>query len=156
MAKRRRELLKFRDGDVGLKIRKDGQLELAGISEKHGMIDKNGMVNPAMLFASAWARRDPKVFQVLVDNFKESVREGYFGDEAKRDYDKALKAQEEHSKSLQEQNIAVKKPSLVGLRLIFFNVIFDPLINNAATIKNAAEEKSPGSVRSAACNAPPG
>ena len=81
MAKRRRELLKFRDGDVGLKIRKDGQLELAGISEKHGMIDKNGMVNPAMLFASAWARRDPKVFQVLVDNFKESVREGYFGPE---------------------------------------------------------------------------
>ncbi len=64
------------------------------------MINKEGMVNPALLFASAWARRDQKVFQVLVNNFKESVREGYFGDDAKKDYEKALKTQEEHSKSL--------------------------------------------------------
>ena len=109
MAKRRRELLKFRDGDVGLKIRKDGQLELAGISEKHGMIDKNGMVNPAMLFASAWARRDPKVFQVLVDNFKESVREGYFGPEAKADYERADAVAK---KEKEEKEKEVEKPLL--------------------------------------------
>ena len=104
MTKRKRELLKFREGDCGLKIRKDGQLELAGIDEKHGIIDEKGMVNPALLFAAAWSRRDQKVFQVLIDNFKESVREGFFGPDAKRDYEKALKVKDEHESSLKAQN----------------------------------------------------
>ena len=104
-----RELLKFRPGDCGLKIKKDGQMEIIGIDESTGMIDEKGMGNPVLLFAAAWSRRDQKVFQVLIDNFKESVREGYFGPEAKRDYEKALKVKEEHSKDLQGQNIAVKK-----------------------------------------------
>ena len=101
MAKKKREFLKFREGDCGLKIRKDGKLEVAGVDESGGMIDKNGMVNPILLFASAWARRDQKVFQVLIDNFKESVREGFFGPDAKRDYEKAdkLKQEEEAKKS---------------------------------------------------------
>ena len=73
MAKQKRELLKFREGDVGMKIRKDGHLEIAGVKES-GMINEKGMVNPILLFASAWARRDPKIFQALIDNFKESVR----------------------------------------------------------------------------------
>ena len=104
MTKRKRELLKFREGDCGLKIRKDGKLEVAGVDESGGMIDKNGMVNPVLLFASAWARRDQKVFQVLIDNFKESVREGFFGPEAKRDYEKADKVKKEHEVSLKAQN----------------------------------------------------
>ena len=98
MAKKKREFLKFREGDCGLKIRKDGKLEVAGIDEAGGMIDKNGMVNPVLLFASAWARKDPKCFEALVHNFKESVREGYFGPDAKRDYERALKVQEEEVK----------------------------------------------------------
>ena len=106
MAKQKRELLKFREGDAGLKIRKDGKLEVAGVKES-GMIDEKGMVNPVLLFASAWARRDQKVFQVLIDNFKESVREGYFGPEAKRDYEKAMKLQEE------QPNVAVKLPEKI-------------------------------------------
>ena len=105
MAKRKRELLKFREGDCGLKIRKDGQMEIAGVDESGGMIDEKGMVNPVLLFAAAWSRRDQKVFQVLIDNFKESVREGYFGPEAKRDYEKALKVKDEHEASLKEQNL---------------------------------------------------
>ena len=100
-----RELLKFREGDCGLKIRKDGQLEVAGVDEAGGIIDEKGMVNPVLLFAAAWARRDPKVFELLVQNFKESVAEGFFGQEAKEDYARALKVQEEHTK----QNVAVKK-----------------------------------------------
>jgi hypothetical protein len=103
-----RELLKFREGDCGLKIRKDGALEVAGVDDSGGMINKEGRVNPALLFAAAWARRDPKVFELLVQNFKESVREGFFGQEAKVDYERALKVQEEHAKSLEEQNVAVK------------------------------------------------
>jgi len=107
MAKQKRELLKFREGDVGLKIKKDGQLEIAGVRD-NGMFDEKGMVNPVLLFAAAWARRDQKVFQVLIDNFKESVREGYFGPEAKQDFEKALKLQEE-----QKKNVAVKKEPTV-------------------------------------------
>ena len=102
MTKKKRELLKFREGDCGLKIRKDGQLEVAGVDETGGMIDEKGMVNPVLLFAAAWSRRDQTVFQVLLDNFKESVREGFFGPEAKRDYEKAdkLKQEEEAKKPL--------------------------------------------------------
>ena len=100
MAKAKRELLKFRPGDVGLKIRKDGQLEVAGVSEESPMIDNKGMVNPVLLFASAWARKDQKCFEALVHNFKESVREGYFGPDAKQDYERAdkLKKEEEAKK----------------------------------------------------------
>ena len=105
MTKKKRELLKFREGDCGLKIRKDGQVEIAGVDETGGMIDEKGMVNPVLLFAAAWARRDQKVFQVLLDNFKDSVREGFFGPEAKRDYERADKAKKEHEESLKEQNL---------------------------------------------------
>ena len=104
-----RELLKFRPGDSGLKIRKDGSMEVAGVDEAGGMIDKEGKVNPALLFAAAWARKDQKVFESLIQNFKDAVLEGFFGNEAQADYKKALDAQAEHSKSLQDQNIAVKQ-----------------------------------------------
>ena len=95
MAKAKRELLKFRPGDFGLKIRKDGKLEVAGISEESPMIDNKGMVNPVLLFAAAWARKDQKCFEALVNNFKASVKEGYFGPDAQRDFERALKVQEE-------------------------------------------------------------
>ena len=98
MAKAKRELLKFRPGDCGLKIRKDCKLEVAGVSEESPMIDNKGMVNPVMLFAAAWARKDQKCFEALLTNFKDSVKEGYFGDDAKRDFEKALKLQEESKK----------------------------------------------------------
>jgi hypothetical protein len=112
MTKKKRELLKFREGDCGLKIRKDGQLEVAGVDDKGGMIDAKGMINPVLLFAAAWARRDQKVFQVLIDNFKESVREGFFGPEAKRDYEKADKVKKEHEASLKEQTVLLKEQNL--------------------------------------------
>ena len=105
MTKKKRELLKFREGDCGLKIRKDGNLEVAGVDDAGGMIDEKGMVNPVLLFAAAWSRRDQKVFQVLIDNFKESVREGFFGPDAKQDYERADKAKKEHEASLKEQNL---------------------------------------------------
>jgi len=95
MAKPKRELLKFRQGDCGLKIRKDGALEVAGVSEDSPMIDTKGMVNPVMLFAAAWARKDQKCFEALLTNFKDSVKEGFFGQDAKQDYEKALKLQGE-------------------------------------------------------------
>ena len=95
MPKPKRELLKFRPGDCGLKIRKDGALEVAGVSEDSPMIDTKGMVNPVMLFAAAWARKDQKCFEALLTNFKDSVKEGFFGQDAKRDYEKAIKLKDE-------------------------------------------------------------
>ena len=112
MAKKKRQLLKFREGDCGLKIRKDGQLEVAGVDENRGLVDANGMVNPALLFASAWARRDPKCFQALIDNFKESVKEGYFGPDAKRDYEIADKLKKEKEEEKEEEEKKPLKPFL--------------------------------------------
>ena len=112
MTKKKRELLKFREGDCGLKIRKDGTIEVAGVDEQGGMIDAKGMINPVLLFAAAWARRDQKVFQVLIDNFKESVREGFFGPDAKQDYERADKAKKEHEASLKEQTVLLKEQNL--------------------------------------------
>ena len=105
-----RELLKFREGDCGLKIKKDGQMEVAGVEEAGGMIDKEGKVNPALLFAAAWARKDQKVFEALIQNFKDAVAEGFFGTDAQADYKRALKAQEDHTKNMEEQNVAVRSP----------------------------------------------
>ena len=137
-----RELLKFREGDCGLKIRKDGKLEVAGVDDSGGMINREGRVNPALLFAAAWARRDPKVFELLVQNFKESVREGFFGQEAKEDYDRALKVQEEHAKSLEEQNVAVKKPLEYGNE---FETHSDkPTVSAAASGAVTFEQPKPG------------
>ena len=81
-----RELLKFRKGDVGLKITKDGKIEVAGVTPDMPMVDSKGNVNPALLFAAAWARKDQKVFELLVQNFKDSVKEGIFGQDAQEEF----------------------------------------------------------------------
>ena len=121
-----RELLKFREGDCGLKIKKDGSIEVAGVDEAGGMIDNTGKVNPALLFAAAWARKDQKVFEALIQNFKDAVGEGFFGNEAQTDYKKALKAQEEHTKNLQEQNILNENYELAtNYYLVFLGDIVD-------------------------------
>ena len=39
-----------------------------------------------ILFAAAWAKKEPKVLEMLVTNFKNCVREGYFGPEAQEDF----------------------------------------------------------------------
>ena len=94
-----RELLKFRKGDVGLKIMKDGKLEVAGVTPDQPMIDSKGNVNPALLFAAAWARKDENVFKLLVENFKTAVAEGIFGEDAQKDFLTAIKMQAEKEAS---------------------------------------------------------
>ena len=81
-----REMLKLRKGDQALCIKNDGKVELAGIEGKP-LIDDQGNMQPVILFAAAWARKtDSKVMGVLFENFKQAVREGYFGFDAKRDF----------------------------------------------------------------------
>ena len=163
MAKAKRELLKFRPGDCGLKIRKDGKLEVAGVSEESPMIDNKGMVNPVMLFAAAWARKDQKCFEALLTNFKESVKEGFFGQDAKRDYEKAIKAKDEHDASLKEQNLPPflnpekikepvldpdSKPSVLSLGNEFETSSSKPTVT--APSSNAVGSSSVGDVASGA------
>ena len=91
--------MEFKKGDVGLKIQSDGKLEVAGVTPDMPMIDSKGNVNPALLLAAAWARNDQKVFEVLVQNFKDSVKEGIFGQDAQDDFISTYRSrQQEESK----------------------------------------------------------
>jgi hypothetical protein len=87
-----REMLKLRKGDQAICIKADGQVELAGIEGKP-LIDEGGVIMPVILFAAAWARKtDTQVMSVLFANFKQAVREGYFGFDAKKEFNDMEKA----------------------------------------------------------------
>ena len=156
MTKPKRELLKFRPGDCGLKIRKDGALEVAGVSEDSPMIDNKGMVNPVMLFAAAWARKDQKCFEALLTNFKDSVKEGFFGQDAKRDYEKALKLKDEvktpPAPFLNPEKVKVEepvldsdsKPSVLSLGNEFETHSDKPTVSAAASGAVTFEKPKPG------------
>ena len=154
MPKPKRELLKFRPGDCGLKIRKDGALEVAGVSEDSPMIDTKGMVNPVMLFAAAWARKDQKCFEALLTNFKESVKEGFFGQDAKRDYEKAIKLKDEvktpsppflNPEKIEEPVLEPdSKPSVLSLGNEFETHSDKPTVSDAASGAVTFEQPKPG------------
>ena len=80
-----REMLKLRKGDSAIMIKADGSVEMAGVNDKP-LVSDDGMILPVILFAAAWAKKEPKVLEVLVTNFKNCVREGYFGPEAQEDF----------------------------------------------------------------------
>jgi len=80
-----REMLKLRKGDSAIMIKTDGSVELAGVNNKPIMDDK-GSISPVILFAAAWAKKDDSLLKHLVDNFKNCVREGYFGPDAQSDF----------------------------------------------------------------------
>ncbi len=93
-----REMLKFRKGESGLKIKNDGSIELAGVQDK-ALIDERGHMSPVILFAAAWAKKDQELMQMLIKNFKSCVREGYFGDDAKNDFAAAERLQKKAAAS---------------------------------------------------------
>ena len=99
-----REMLKLRKGDQALCIKNDGKVELAGIEGKP-LIDEQGNMQPVILFAAAWAKKDQSLMNHLVDNFKNCVREGYFGPEAQSDF-KAMEVEGEKHRIRQEQAAA--------------------------------------------------
>jgi len=81
-----REMLKLRKGDSAIMIKADGSMEVAGVNDKP-LIDDNGRLSPIILFAAAWAKKDQATMNVLLENFKAAVREGYFGQDAKTDFE---------------------------------------------------------------------
>ncbi len=91
-----REMLKLRKGDSAIMIKLDGSIELAGTDNKPLMDDK-GMISPIILFAAAWAKKDKNLIAHLVDNFKNTVREGYFGKDAQNDL-KSMEVEAEKNK----------------------------------------------------------
>ena len=99
-----REMLKLRKGDSAIMIKTDGSVELAGVTDKPLMDDK-GMISPVILFAAAWAKKDNALMSHMVENFKNCVREGYFGEEAQSDF-KAMEIEGEKHRLRQEQAAA--------------------------------------------------
>ena len=79
-----REMLKLRKGDSAIMIKADGSVEMAGVNDKP-LMDEKGMMSPVILFAAAWAKKDKNLFDHMINNFKNCVREGYFGPEAQKD-----------------------------------------------------------------------
>ena len=67
-------------------IKADGSMEVAGVNDKP-LIDDNGRLSPIILFAAAWAKKDQATMNALLENFKAAVREGYFGQDAKTDFE---------------------------------------------------------------------
>ena len=96
-----REMLKLRKGDSAIMIKTDGSVELAGVNDKP-IMSAEGMISPVILFAAAWAKKDDSLLKHLVDNFKNCVREGYFGPEAQSDY-KAMEVEAEKNRIRQEE-----------------------------------------------------
>ena len=80
-----REMLKLRKGDSAIMIKADGSMQMAGINDKP-LIDEQGRLSPIILFAAAWAKKDQATMNVLLENFKAAVREGYFGQDAQNDF----------------------------------------------------------------------
>ena len=105
-----REMLKVRKGDSAIKITQDGQMELAGVSDK-AMMDDRGGINPIILFAAAWAKKDQELFAHLVENFKGCVKDGYFGEGAKNEYKRmeAIAKEKEDEKKVMEKLDEVHK-----------------------------------------------
>ena len=103
-----REMLKLRKGDTAIAIKKDGNLQLAGINATP-LINEKGMISPVILFAAAWAKKDQKLMEHLVENFKTCVKEGYFGEDAKKDYE-AMEASASEEKKKQLDAIAEQGP----------------------------------------------
>ena len=96
-----REMLKLRKGDSAIMIKTDGSVELAGVNDKP-IMSAEGMISPVILFAAAWAKKDDSLMKHLVDNFKNCVREGYFGPEAQSDF-KSMEINAEKDRIRQEE-----------------------------------------------------
>ena len=99
-----REMLKLRKGDSAICIKSDGKVELAGVNDKP-LMNEEGMISPVILFAAAWAKKDQKVIKTLVENFKNCVREGYFGPDAQSDF-KTMEVEAEKERLKKERGEA--------------------------------------------------
>jgi hypothetical protein len=86
-----REMLKLRKGDTAIMIKKDGSMELAGV-DNAPLMDEQGRISPVILFAAMWAKRDQTLINQMIANFKNTVREGYFGEHAQNDFARIEKA----------------------------------------------------------------
>ena len=125
-----REMLKLRKGDSAIMIKADGSVEMAGVNDKPLMDDK-GMISPVILFAAAWAKKDQVLMNNLVNNFKNCVREGYFGPDAQSDL-KTLEIQGEKNRIRQEQASASGAVTMERKTNIIPSITVEELAKNEA------------------------
>ena len=138
-----REMLKLRKGDQAICIKADGRVELAGIEGKP-LIDENGIMQPVILFAAAWARKSEQgIMDFLFKNFKQAVRDGYFGFDAKND----LAKMEKITESAASGSVTTESAS-EGLT-------FKPNVTEEEWNKQKQEEKNLEQLAEAAANQDP-
>jgi len=131
-----REMLKLRKGDSAIMIKTDGSVEMAGVNDKP-LMDEKGMISPCILFAAAWAKKDQSLMNHMVDNFKNCVREGYFGPEAQSDF-KAMEVEGEKHRLRQEQAAA---SGAITMESASGAVTIEPTISQEEFDKHKEEEK---------------
>ena len=99
-----REMLKLRKGDSAIMIKTDGSVELAGVNDKP-IMSAEGMISPVILFAAVWAKKDQNLMNHMVDNFKNCVREGYFGPDAQADF-KSMEVDAEKNRIREAESVS--------------------------------------------------
>ena len=129
-----REMLKLRKGDSAIMIKTDGSVEMAGVNDKPLMDDK-GMILPVILFAAVWAKKDQNLLNHMVENFKNCVREGYFGPEAQSDF-KQMEIEGEKNRIRAEQAATSGAVTTTSGA-----VTFEPTISQEEFDKHKEEEK---------------
>jgi hypothetical protein len=129
-----REMLKLRKGDSAIMIKADGSVEMAGVNDKPLMDDK-GMILPVILFAAVWAKKDQNLLNHMVENFKNCVREGYFGPEAQSDF-KQMEIEGEKNRIRAEQAATSGAVTTASGA-----VTFEPTISQEEFDKHKEEEK---------------
>ena len=119
-----REMLKLRKGDSAIMVKSDGSIEMAGVQDKE-LVDEKGNMSPIILFAAAWTRRDNNVMNVLIENFKQAVREGFFGKDAQDDFKKmevanevAKQKQDRSEMSAQEANQSAPMTAAESVKIL--------------------------------------
>ncbi len=127
-----REMLKLRKGDSAIMVKADGSIELAGVNDKP-LVNDRGEMSPIILFASAWVKKDPNVMNVLVENFKQTVRDGHFGFDAKRDLMFQEKMAASAAMTMQSASGAVTKPVDVSNPADMAKILNDAGLDGNAT-----------------------
>jgi hypothetical protein len=136
-----REMLKLRKGDSAIMIKADGSVEMAGVNDKPLMDDK-GMILPVILFAAVWAKKDQNLLNHMVENFKNCVREGYFGPEAQSDF-KQMEIEGEKNRIRAEQAATSGAVTTASGAVTTASgaVTFEPTISQEEFDKHKEEEK---------------
>lgn len=136
-----KEIIKLKKGDAALIIREDGKVEMNGLNDRE-LVNSEGHISPIILFAACWAKKDDKLLCHLVKNFQDCVREGFFGEEARRDMEKIDEEAGKENVDLSQTQTAASPDEAVKL-LNDNNITPDQAEDFLKTVSPKQEKKSP-------------